>query len=219
MSLTKEKYNKQNKTFFEENADKQDLVEKLGRIEIMLNKYNIEGKTLEETYRNLERFIAVGEAGILRIERAINNKIYIITARKTKKAFLIGFSDNGNVDDVIIERKGEQTTISYREIYISRKEARREKRGLQVYHLDKKHYDYFFPNQKYNKHTFLIEVKKGTDVFKVYTKVLKTYWRNRTEATYSIEELKEKYYFDINVDFKKEKEKFLSKRKKYEKLS
>lgn len=216
MALTKEKYNQNDNTFFEQTGQTKEVVEKLGFTEKLLNKYNIEGKNNEETAKNLERLILLGLASKKRIERLTDNKVYFIAGRKTRRAVLRGFSEgNYPLDYVIIEKNGFQTQVPFSDIYISRKEARRQKKGLQRYPIDAKHYDYFFKGEKFAKHTFLMETKKASDEFMIYTKVFRAYYRKRSNKVFTLEELKKTYFIDIEKDYKGLREKYLKRQKKY----
>ena len=123
MKLTKEKYNSQTKRKFIENASSEEIIEKLGNIENLIDKYNLEGNTQLETLVNVERALMLGAAAVKRIERATNNKVFYISADKVMKVKLVGFdNDINNPDYVVIEKNGNQTVVHYSEIYISKRE-------------------------------------------------------------------------------------------------
>ncbi len=215
MALTKEKYNAKTKTFFEETASKEELVEKLGHIEKILKRCQLDLKNDADTFLTLERQLLFGNDGINRAKRAIGQKVYYLSHFKIKKVYLKSLTNNVQfLDEVVIECKGEETSVSFKEIFISKKEAKCVKRSLQRYHLDKEHYSYFFKNIPYNKHTYLIEESPNSDTFRVYSKVLRTYWRAMTEKSYTIDELKDIYFLDIDEAFKKQKNKFKTKQAK-----
>lgn len=214
MALTVKKYNQERKVYYDSNSTKDELTQNLGPIEELIEKYGLEGKNIDDTLNNLEKAIVIGSAGLKRIERAINYRVYYISANKTRRAHLIGFaSPDYGKDAVIIEKKGTTVVLPYKDIFISRREARHEKKGIQKYRIDKKLYDKIFKGTKYKK-TYLMETKKGSDEFKIYTKVLRAYWRLRDSHVYTLTELKEKFDFDLEALYKDKREKFLKKQRK-----
>lgn len=215
MSLTKKKYDSKNKTYFSHEGENKEVIEKLGYIEHLIEKYGLEGETQKETLMNVKRCFALGTIAIKRVQRATNQKVYIISGRRVIKAFLKGFvGEEEHPEYVVVEKKGNQTVLPYNEIYISRREAKLEKKGLQYYSLDKKLYDKVFKDEAYRADTYFIEVKKNTDVFKICTRVFKGYWIVRKNRTFSISELKELFNIDIDKEFKSERIKHKEEMKK-----
>lgn len=210
MPLTKEKYDDKNKTYFVSDAEKTVLIEKLGHLERLIEKYEVIADTDIELYENIERLFAVGNDGVARIERAIGSKVYVLSGKKLKKAYLLGFAD-GNTNLITIARKGEQTDIPYGQIYLSKREGKCERRRRQRYELNKEQFDSLFPGVPFIKNSYLMEEQPYSNVFKVYTKVFRYYYRPLSKRSYTLEELKEKFYFDIDDIYRKEKEKFLNK--------
>ena len=210
MALTKKKYDSVNKTYFSQEGENKDVIEKLGYIEYLIEKYGLEGATPKETLMNVKRCFSLGIIAVKRVQRATNQKVFIISGRRVIKAYLKGFQGDGeNPEYVVVEKKGNQTVLPYDEIYISRREAKLEKRGIQYYSLDKELYDKVFKDEKFVPDTYLIEVKKNTNVFKIYTRVFKGYWRIRKTRTFTVEELKEIYQIDLDKEFKSERVKYL----------
>lgn len=210
MALTKEKYNKEENTYYTLNASKEELSEVLGRLEAVLNHFNI---VLDENtdFKSLYDQLILGDLAKLSFKEALNHKVYYLSQFKIKKVILVKLQE-GN-DKAIIKKANIETEVSLKDIFLTKKLAKRRKRNLQRYHLDKEQFSYFFKDRAYHKDTYLIEESPYSDTFRVYQKVLKTYYRPLTDK-FSLEELKDIYYLDIDEVFKKEKLKFLAKQAK-----
>lgn len=202
---TKPKYNKENKTnyvVFDELA----ATERLGRLEDILEKYNIDNNI------ELERLVILGSSAYSRIKLAMGHRVYFLSGKKIRRAHLIGYADNGlSLDELLIEKKGQTATIPYTHLYISRHEVKRAKKGRQLYHLNKKQFETILTNTNYKKKTYLLECGRGTDTFVVVQKVLKAYYKTLLDKEYTLEELKTKFNFDIEQEFPKERKEYVEK--------
>lgn len=200
--LTKAKYNRETKTKYS-SEDNIKSIEKLGLLEDLLDKHSISNIT------ELERLIIVGKAGYARIKLAMGHRIYFVSGKKIRKANLVGYADNGmSLDQLVIEKNGQTATIPYNHIYISKHEAKRARKGRQLYSLNKKQFALIFGTTPFKKNSYLLEVGRGTDSFVVVQKVFKTYFKSLTAKEISIEELKDKYNFDILQEFPKERKEY-----------
>lgn len=201
--FTKPKYNKDNKTNYVVSNPVQ-ACERLGRIEDILEKYNIENNI------ELERLIILGSSAYSRIKLAMGHRVYFLSGKKIRRAHLIGYADNGlSLDELLIEKKGQTATIPYTHLYISRHEVKRARKGRQIYHLNKKQFELIFKDAKYKKKTYLLECGRGTDEFVVVQKVLKAYYKTLLDKEYTLEELKEKFNFDIEKEYPKERKEYV----------
>ncbi len=205
--FTKPKYNKETKANYVVVDDKK-AIERLGRIEDILEKYNIENNI------ELERLVILGSSAYSRIKLAMGHRVYFLSGKKIRRAHLIGYADNGlSLDELLIEKKGQTATIPYTHLYISRHEVKRAKKGRQLYHLNKKQFESILNSTKYKKKTYLLECGRGTDTFVVVQKVLKAYYKTLLDKEYTLEELKAKFNFDIEKEFPKERKEYVEKAK------
>lgn len=205
--FTKPKYNKETKANYVVVDDK-EAIERLGRIEDILEKYNIENNI------ELERLVILGSSAYSRIKLAMGHRVYFLSGKKIRRAHLIGYADNGlSLDELLIEKKGQTATIPYTHLYISRHEVKRAKKGRQLYHLNKKQFESILNSTKYKKKTYLLECGRGTDTFVVVQKVLKAYYKTLLDKEYTLEELKAKFNFDIEKEFPKERKEYVEKAK------
>ncbi len=201
---TKPRYNKETKTNYIV-QDNQEAIERLGRIEDILDKYQIENNI------ELERLIILGSSAYSRIKLAMGHRVYFLSGKKIRRAHLIGYANNGlSLDELLIEKKGQTATIPYTHLYISKHEVKRAKKGRQLYHLNKKQFEVFLPNTNYKKKTYLLECGRGTDSFIIVQKVLKAYYKTLLDKEYSFDELKEKFHFDIEKEYPKERKDYIS---------
>lgn len=205
--FTKPKHNKETKANYVV-VDEKEAIERLGRIEDILEKYNIENNI------ELERLVILGSSAYSRIKLAMGHRVYFLSGKKIRRAHLIGYADNGlSLDELVIEKKGQTATIPYTHLYISRHEVKRAKKGRQLYHLNKKQFESILNSTKYKKKTYLLECGRGTDTFVVVQKVLKAYYKTLLDKEYTLEELKAKFNFDIEKEFPKERKEYVEKAK------
>lgn len=215
MALTQIKYDKDKKKLkYVTTATNDEVLTKLGELEEILAKYNLDSDSAN--YLNLDRSLLLGKSALNRIRLARGHRIYFLSGRKIRRARLVGFADNGlSLDQLEIEKKEERATIPYTRVYISRREARRAKKAVQVYRLSQAQYQKIFKNETLSKKTYLVETVRGTDEFMIYTKVFHAYYRTRLPQAFTISQLKEKYGFDIEEEFPKERKEFKKKNLKY----
>ena len=200
--LTKAKYNRETNTKYVA-KDVTSVIESLGAYEDILEKYEISNS------RELERLIIVGKAAYARIKLAMGHRVYFVSGKKIKKAHLVGYADNGmSLDQLVIEKKGQTATIPYNHIYISKHEAKRARKGRQLYSLNKKQFALIFGSIPFKKNCYLLEVGRGTDSFVVVQKVFKTYFTTLITEKMNLEEIKSKYNFDIINEYPKERKEY-----------
>ena len=200
--LTKHKYNKDTNTkYISVNQD--EAIERLGEIEDILEKYKFESDI------ELERHLILGASAYSRIKLAMGNKVYFLSGNKIRKAKLIGYAQNGmSLDELLIEKKDQTASIPYTHLYISKHEARRARKGRQIYSLGKKEFELIFKNSPFKKKCFLLEVGRGTDTFVIVQKVFKTYYKTLDSNEYNINDLKEKFGLDILLVYPKERKEY-----------
>jgi len=209
MRLTKFKYNSQTKSNYISDCSKEELIERLGKLETILDKYDLLDNDVE-----LERHIILGKAGYNRAKLAMGHRVYFVAGKKTRKAILVGYADNGmSLDQLVIKKGDQEATIPYTHIFISRREAKRAKKARQLYKLDKNQFSMIFGTRPFKKKTYLYETVRGTDSFIVVTKVLKAYYKVISTETYTLDDLKEKFGLDINKEFKNERKEYLERSK------
>ena len=200
--LTKKKYNSQTKTQYVSESS-QEVVEKLGKIEDVLERHKINSVV------ELERFLILGNAGYARIRLAMGHRVYFVSGKKIRKAHLVGYADNGmSLDQLVLEKKGQVATLPYDHIYISRHEAKRARKGRQLYSLNKTQFAKIFGTVPFKKKCYLLEVGRGTDSFVVVQKVFKAYFKTLLPSELNINDLREKYEFDILTEYTKERKEY-----------
>lgn len=206
MRLTKFKYDKSGNKHYE-TTDNVSSIEKLGKIEDILERNNIESDL------ELERLLILGKSAYDRVKLAMGHKVYFISGVKKRKAFLVGYANNGNsLVNLIIRKKDEEVEIPYTHLFISSREAKRARKYRQIYKLNKDQFRLIFGTRPY-KTAYLLETVRGTDNFVIVIKPYKTFFKRLTDELYTIDSLKEKYKLDIEKEFKKEREEYLDRTK------
>ena len=214
MALTKMVYDEETKKIkYTTSSSKEEILNKLGQLEEIIGKYNLD---TDSNFINLDRSLLLGKSALNRIRLARGHKIYFLSGRKIRKARLVGFANNGmSLDQLEIEKNEERATIPYTRLYISRREARRAKKAVQVYKLSPEQYGKIFNGIPYSKKSYLVETARGTGEFMIYTKVFHAYYRSRLPQAFTIQELKEKYNFDVETEFAEKRKEFKKKSLKY----
>ncbi|MCR5787456.1 MAG: hypothetical protein K6G28_07125 [Acholeplasmatales bacterium] len=208
MRLTSLKYNKEKKTKYVTNANEDELVERLGALEDILTRNNINDDV------ELERLIILGHAGFSRIKLAMGHRVYVVVGNKIKKAHLKGYANSDdNLTDLIIERKEQTAIVPYNRLFISRREAHRARKARQKYKLNPEQYALIFGSKPFKKNTFLLESVRGTDTFVIVQKAFKAYFKTSYPGTFTEDELKSNFNLDIDVCFKEERAKYKEKAK------